>query len=155
VGLLWTTGLLVAEAANYTKQNKHKRRTSSPQLDWTHDRSNWETADLRLRPHGHRECQYIILHYITFLDWMLTQFRYQVKYRPGYRKGLLCCSSTAVTKTSKHTHTFSFSPLSTFSFEVHQLRVFHLAHLHKQDQIAYAYTLRSTKMWNQQSVKGI
>jgi hypothetical protein len=91
-----------------TTQHETNTRDENPcpQRDWTRDRSNRETTDLLLRPHGHRDRQHIILHIITFLDWIPTQFRYKVKYLPGYRKGLLYCSP-AVTKTSKRTHSLS------------------------------------------------
>jgi hypothetical protein len=74
---------------------------------------------------------------------MLTQYRYEVKLSPRLEE-----RSFVVQQHSRYqdikTHTFSFSPLSHSSFQVYQL--FHLAHLHKKDKIAYAYTLRSTKM---------
>ena len=51
VGLLRTSDQLVAQAATYTRQNKHKRRTSHATIVIrTHDPSNKAAADLRLRP---------------------------------------------------------------------------------------------------------
>jgi hypothetical protein len=56
VGLLWTSDKLVAEAATYTTHNKHKKANiHAISVIRTRDPSNQAAADLRLRPHGHRD----------------------------------------------------------------------------------------------------
>jgi hypothetical protein len=61
VGVLLTSGQLVAEAATYTTHYKHKRRTSIAGFE------HRAASNLRLRPHSHRG-EYIL--YLSIFSHM-------------------------------------------------------------------------------------
>ena len=72
-GHFWKNDGPVTEAATYTTSNKHETNIHTLNGIRNRDPSNREAADLRLRPHGHRDRHELITKQLYFLSFIWSQ----------------------------------------------------------------------------------
>jgi hypothetical protein len=83
VGLLWTSDQLFAEAATYTTNNKHKRRTSMLSAGFE---PAIPAVGRRLIPHGHRHWRIntiILLNHTKVIQHNISKYHYQLIRKTG------------------------------------------------------------------------